>query len=446
MATTPEQWLPILAKRLDARMPEILRLRMYSTDGNAPMPEMGKNTKESWEAFQKKARTNYGGLGCQSLAGRIVPKGVRVGTSRTSPAVEALKIVWRDNRLDVVFADAIMNMLSVRVGYLVVGTRGGKPIITSEAPEKVITAPDPAQPWRSRAAMRAWRDPDVDRDYALVWVPGMRQRFSRSVKTDTGTIRGTIAGDWEPDGEAEVYDGPVPVYALENENGMAEFEPHIDVIDRINLGKLQRLVVTAYQAFKARALKNLPDKDEQGNDIDWGKRLDFAPGALIDLPEGIDVWESQAVDITPLLSGEKQDARDFAAVMRTPIDVFLPEGQNQSAAGAANAHKGEIQKAKNRIQRARGPMEGSLLDALRILGLDEGETIQVLFESPEHVSITEKAAAAAQAKAAGKSLRWIAKNIWGMSPDEIDEEEADLAAEQLQTLALTGAAGVGTEL
>lgn len=445
MATTPEEWLPILAKRLDSRMPEILTLRQYSTDGNAPMPEMGKNTKASWQAFQKKARTNYGGLGCQSLAGRIVPKGVRVGTSRTSEANDALRVVWRDNRLDVVFADAIMNMLSVRVGYLVVGTREGRPIITSEPPEKVITAPDPAQPWRSRAAMRAWRDPDLDRDFALVWVPGQRQRFTRPVKTETGTIRGTIAGDWVPDGEPEVYDGPVPVYALDNENGMAEFEPHIDVIDRINLGKLQRLVVTAYQAFKARALKGLPEQDENGNDIDWGKRLDFAPGAVIDFPEGIDVWESQAVDITPLLSGEKQDARDFAAVMRTPIDVFLPEGQNQSAAGAANAHKGEIQKAKNRIQRARGPMEGSLLDSLRILGLDEGETIQVLFESPEHVSLTEKAAAAAQAKAAGKSLRWIAKNIWGMSPDEIDEEEADLAAEQLQTLALTGAPGGGTE-
>lgn len=446
MATTPEEWLPILAKRMDARMPDIVRLRQYSTDGNAPMPEMGQNTKDSWKAFQKKARTNYGGLGCQSLAGRIVPKGVRVGAERTGPAIDAVRLVWRDNRLGVVFSDAIMNMLSVRYGYLVVGMRDGQPIITSEPPEKVITAPDPAQPWRSRAAMRAWRDDDEGKDYALVWVRGERQRFSRPVKTDSGTIRGMVAGGWAPEGDVEQYDGPVPVYALENENGMAEFEPHIDVIDRINLGKLQRLVVTAYQAFKARALKNLPDKDEEGNDIDWGKRLDFAPGALIDLPEGIDVWESTAVDITPLLSGEKQDARDFAAVMRTPIDVFLPEGQNQSAAGAANAHKGEIQKAKNRIERARGPMEAALLDALRILGLDTGETVQVLFESPEHVSMTEKAAAAAQAKAAGKSLRWIAKNIWGMTPDEIDEEESDLAAEQLQALALTGATSGGESI
>ncbi len=57
--------------------------------------------------------------------------------------------VWRDNRLDVVFADAISNMLTTSVGYLITGVRDGQPIITSEKPEQVITAPDPTQPWRA---------------------------------------------------------------------------------------------------------------------------------------------------------------------------------------------------------------------------------------------------------------------------------------------------------
>jgi hypothetical protein len=438
MAVTPEEWLPILAKRLDDRLPRILRLRQYS-NGDAPMPEMGKNTKASWQAFQKKSRTNYGGLACQSLAGRIVPLGVQVGSSATGPEVDALRRVWRDNRLSVVFRDAVRTMLNVSVAYLITGVRDGDPIITSEPPERVITAPDPVQPWRARAALKAWRDTDASLDYALVWVPGVRQRFKRSVKTESGTIRGTVAGDWELDGEPEVYTGPVPVYILENEDGLAEFEPHIDVIDRINLGKLQRLVVTAYQAFKARALKGLPEQDEDGNDIDWGKRLDFAPGALIDLPSEIDVWESEAVDIRSLLDGEKVDARDFAAVMQTPIDVFIPD--NQSAAGAKNAHKGEIQRAKDRTDRVKAPMEASLLTALRVLGLDTEHTVDVRFEPPEYVSTLEKANAATAAKAAGKSQRWISENIWGMSPDEIGKEEADLAAEQLQAVTLAGVIG-----
>jgi hypothetical protein len=441
MPATPDEWLAVLAKRLDKRQPRILLNRRYST-GDAPMPEMGKNTKASWEAFQKKARTDMGGLLCSSLAGRVIPNGVRVGDSAENPAAGALRKVWRDNRLAVVFADAIWNVLSTSYGYLITGIRDGEPIITSEPPEQTITAPDPVQPWRSRAALKAWRDEDLDTDFAYVWVPGLRQRYRRSTKTESGSIRGTVTGGWETDGEPETYVGSLPVFELVNANGVAEFEPHVDVIDRINLDKLQRLVITAMQAYKQRAMKGgLPEQDLEGNDIDWAKVLEPAPGALWDLPEGIDVWESQDTDIRPLLDGEKTDLRDFAAVTQSPIDVFIPDGQNQSATGAANVHKGEIQKAKDRIARVSAPMEGALLAALRILGLDDGSTVQVLWEPPEHVSLSEKAASAAQAKAGGKSQRWIDEHIWGMSPDEIAQEEADRAIEQLQSAILVGNGG-----
>ncbi|MET0716403.1 MAG: phage portal protein [Mycetocola sp.] len=440
MASTPEEWLALLTKKLDARQPKIARLRQYST-GNAPMPEMGKNTKASWEAFQKKARTDMGGLLCSSLAGRMVPNGVRVGDVSASPAITALQKVWRDNRLAVVFADAIWNALSVSYGYLVTGIRDGEPMITSEQPEQMIVAPDPVQPWRSRAALKAWRDEDAEVDYAYVWVPGMRQRYTRKSKNEGGSYRNTSQGGWEPQGEPETYAGPLPVYELANAHGVAEFEPHIDVIDRINLGKLQRLVVTAMQAYKQRAMKGgLPEKDEEGNDIDWAKVFEPAPGALWDLPIGIDVWESQSTDIRPLLDGEKTDLRDFAAVTQSPIDVFIPDGQNQSATGAANVHKGEIMKAKDRIARFTAPMEGALLAALRILDLDDGSTVQVLWEPPEHVSLSEKSSAAKLAKDAGKTQRWIDQHIWGMRPDEIAQEESDRAEEQLAAAILVGAA------
>lgn len=445
MTTTPDEWLPILTKRLDDRQPRIAKLRGYS-NGNAPMPEMGKNTRASWVAFQKKARTDMGGLACASLAGRTVPNGLRIGDQRDSPALTALRRVWRDNRLNVVFADAIWNMLSVSVGYLITGTRDGEPVITSEQPEQVITAGDPAQPWRARAALKAWRDQDDVFDYAYVWVPGIRQRYKRKAKDTHGKLIPAASGQWEHDGEPETYVGALPVFALQNFNNQAEFEAHTDVIDRINLGKLQRLVITAMQAYKQRAMKGgLPDKDDDGNDIDWSKTFEPAPGALWDLPEGIDVWESQNVDITPLLKGEESDARDFAAVLRTPLSVFIPSGANQSAEGAANAKEGEINKAKDRIARATAPMEGSLLSALRILGLDDGSTVQALWQPPEHVSFSEKTQAAALAKAAGMSARWIAQNIMGMSPDEIAQNESDIAEEQLAAATLMGVAGGGID-
>lgn len=436
MATTPDEWLPILTQRLDARQSSIRTNRRYA-NGDAPMPEMGQNVRESWKAFQKKARTNLGGTLCDSVAGRIVPVGVEVGDSSDGELVAAARRVWRNNRLDVVFPDAVWNALSTRVGYLVVGTRDGAPIITSEDPEQVITAPDPAQPWRARAALKAWRDLDADRDFAIVWAAGVKKTWSRKSTNDNGTPRSTAVGDWDEALE-ETFVGPVPVYALENAHGVAEFEPHIDLIDSINLGKLQRLVITAMQAFKQRAVKGgLPDQDEEGNDIDWAKVFDPAPGALWDLPEGIDIWESQQTDIRPLLDGEKADFRNFAAVTRTPIDVFLPE--NQSATGAANAHKGEIQKAKDRIARFGAPMEAALLNALQIVGMDTEQTVQVLFANPEHVSLGEKTAAAAAAKNAGMSRRWISQNIMGMTPDEIARNETDLAEEMLSAAILVGA-------
>ena len=432
---TPDEYLPLLTKRLDSAQKRIALNRRYST-GDAPMPEMGQNTKASWVAFQKKARTDFGGLTCRSLAGRIIPNGVRVGETSTGEGVLAARKIWRDNRLGVVFADAIWNMLSVSRGYLVTGVRDGLPIITSELPEQVITIPDPVQKWRARAALRAWRDTETGFDHAWVRIPGVQQNYIRKSAKANGMARDMVSGaDWVQFGPPQLHDGGVGVFVLDNYLDVAEFEPHIDIIDRINMGKLNRLVITAMQAFKQRAIKGgLQKQDEDGNDIDWAGMFEPAPGALWDLPEGIDIWESAPTDIRPLLEGEKEDARDFAGTTQTPIDVFIPDGQNQSATGAANSQKGEISKAKDRIERASAGMSAALLDALRIMGLDDGSTVDVLFEAPAHVSLNEKMLAATQAKAAGMSDRWIARNIMNMTPDEIAENEADLADQGLSAL------------
>ena len=166
MPTTPEEWLPLLTKKLDERQPRIAELRRYAK-GDAPLPEMGRNLRASWEAFQRKARTDMAGTLCESMAGRIIPRAVTVGSAENAQVLAARK-VWRNNRLDVVFDEAIYNALSVSVGYLIVGTRAGQPIITSEDPEMVITEPDPAQPWRALAALKAWRIEQDGLDFAIV--------------------------------------------------------------------------------------------------------------------------------------------------------------------------------------------------------------------------------------------------------------------------------------
>lgn len=449
MPTTPEEWLPILAKKLDARARHTKRLRSYC-DGNAPLPEMGQNLRASWEAFQKKSRINYGGLAVWALKRRIRPRGVRLADNPA--ALAAAQRIWRDNRLTIQFGAAIVDRLEATVGYLAVGrSQDGKAVITREKPELFFAITDAVQTWRAKQTIKVWRDEIDGKDYAWVGVFGQRQKFVRDSKVNGVTYERAFSNDWVPalNGDEqpiiESYDGDPPVIVLERPSHQALIEPHLDLIDSINLGKLQRLVITAMQAFKQRALKKsangaeLPAEDDDGNDIDYRKLFEPAPGALWDLPEGIDIWESEAIDIRPLLEGEKADARTFAAVTTTPVSVFIPDGQNQSAEGAANAKEGHITLAEDEIDDIAPGLALAIVYGLRFEGVDLGDsTVELDFAPPALVSLSEKYAAAAQAKGAGLARKTILRTVLGMTPDEIKQDEVDLADEQLAAFMLTG--------
>lgn len=55
----------------------------------------------------------------------------------------------------------------------------------------------------------------------------------------------------------------------------------------------------------------------------------------------------------------------------------------------------------------------------------------MLFKPPDQVSLTEKYAAALQARNAGESWASIARNILGYSPEQIAQDALDRAQEQL---------------
>lgn len=457
---TPEEWLPVLAQRLDRRAPEISRLRSY-TDGNAPLPEMGPNTRATWLAFQKKSRTNFGGIACQSHANRIRWRGVRVGDDAQSEVSLAARRIARDNRLAMQISDAVWDMLTARTGYLVAGVDDGRALITAERPEQFYAEPDPVRPWRTRAALKVWRDTVAQIDYALVWVIGGRQRFTRASYTMAAgstdkIVRSVSSGGWVADGPLEPYDGNPPVWIFDRRDGMGLIEPHLDLIDRINLGKLQRLSTSAIQAFKQRALKrneqaggeSLPETDPQtGQKIDWSAALEAAPGALWDLPIGIDIWESGSTDIRPLLDGEKHDAREFSAVTGTSVSTILPDSANQSATGAMATTQQQVDACVADIERIRLAVAACILVSLRIEGYDVNETIEADFENPAWVTLAEMWDAYSKAIASGMSVPTAQKQILGWSQDQIDEDERnrrrEAARAALETLAPAASAAEG---
>lgn len=404
---------------------------------------MGRNLRASWEKFQKKARLNYGGLVVRSLKNRIRYNGVRVGAGGSDdPATIAAKRIARDNRLVTQIGLAVEDRLQVGVGYLVVGRSvEGQAVVTREKPEFFVAETDPLQPWKALAAMKVWRDKAAGVDYALVWADGQRQRYARQSRKDGVEWKRATSDTWAQFGDAETYAGAPPVVVLERPDGVALLEPHLDAIDAINLGKLNRLVITAMQAFRQRGLKQadgkgLPDKDADGNDIDYSKIFEPAPGALWELPEGIDVWESESVDIRPILEGEKADRRDFAAVTSTPLSAFAPEGENQSAEGAANAKEGHVALAQDEIDDIKAGIAMVFVHALRVENVDlEGKTVEVDFAPPALVSLSEKYAAAQMAMTSGaQSRRSVQRDILGMSPDQIAQDEIDRAAEVMTNL------------
>lgn len=446
---TPEEWLPVLTKRLDDRRPRIDLLRSY-TNGNAPLPEMGRNVRVAWERFQRKARTNFGDLIVEALAERLIPNGVRVGQATTDD--DTARRIWRENRMDVAVADTIRDMLAVSVGYMVVGRDPftGRPVVTSEQPEFMYAATDPLRPWVARAVVKVWRDLDESADFAYVWAGGKRQKFTRPMFE---TVRGKqklitrAAGSWTAvDEEPASYSGNPPVVVFENHSGVGEFEPHTDLIDRINLVILQRLVTIAMQAFRQRAIKgNLPEtvQDASGTakKVDWAAVFSPAPGALWELPEGLEIWESQesSQSIQAMLNAVKDDIRDLSAVSRTPLPMVAPEGANQSAAGAEFSKEGLVMKAKDRIARIMPSLSEVMTIAMRVENPDFADTVTVGFMDPTWVSYSEKYAAAVQAKNVDIPFRWRAINILGFSADEVDLMEVEAAAQEL-TLAATPAA------
>lgn len=445
MATpvTPEEWLGPLSTHLDEARPRIDLLRSY-TDGNAPLPEAGKNIKAAWSAFQKTARNNVGDLIVEAPAERIICSSLSVAGGREDD--DEARRIWVDNRMAIALGDTVRDMLTVGVGYMVVGNDNGRPVITSERPEQMYAATDPLRPWIARAGIKVWRDRDAGMDYAYVWADGERQKFERKSHDDRPKAENQLwtrnYGDtWEIAGEPQKFDGPVPIYVFQNHRDMGEFEAHTNVIDRINKDVLDRLVTSAMQAFRRRYLEGgLPKTDESGNPIDYSAIFEAAPGAVWDLPEGVTLKETQesAQSIMAMLSAEKDDLRSLAADTRTPLPMLVPEGQNQSAAGAQAAKEGLVTKTKDRIERVKAPLASVMTRAMQIAVPGFESVVEPSFIDPTFVTIQEKYEANLAAKSGDVPWRTRMTDILGFPGPKVDAMQTEREEEQLSLALFAG--------
>ena len=219
-----------------------------------------------------------------------------------------------------------------------------------------------------------------------------------------------------------------------------EYEPYLDLIDRINHMILQRLIIATTQAFKQKWLKgDFPTHDSDGNEIDYNGLFESAPGAMWMLPEDASIGELGQTDTNDILAAVRADIQDFAAVTRTPMHYLNSEGANQSAEGAALSREGLVFKTEDRIARATVGWSKVMSLMFRYTGdsvRSELLDLEPIWETPERYSLSERADANSKFQDIPFSSRMTL--VGQFSPAEIAEMEVERAGEAILTEALLG--------
>lgn len=458
---SPGWWLHWLSRKLINRNGEISDL-FDRYENTQKIPDSLKDAPESARRFFKAARTAFGEMIVKS-----VKYPLKVSTVLTAVDSGDLgdSVAWRifsgsgmEEETDDVHRLAVLAGDSY--GIIQWHEASGKWRYTSEDPRQVITQHDPTVQSEVLAAAKFYHDAIRGQARAILWTTDRTYHAYREQATNYAYARFGASWTWDPDYggadgvERENYPGVsrVPVFRYRNEEGVGEFKRHLPILDRIDHMVLDGMTIATYQAFKQRAIKvnskDMPEYDPKtGHKIDYDEIFSADPGALWRIPESADIWESGQVDLTPVWTGIDKAIQQLAAVTFTPLAMFAPEGQNQSAAGSSFAREGRTFKIEDRQDRF-GQTHAKALALLFALNDDEDranpEDIEIVWRPAERHSMTEKTAALINSG----SMPWQARmeEIMQLSPRKIERmkrmrEEDALFEAVLAEPAATGPAG-----
>jgi hypothetical protein len=480
---SPGWWLTRLFNLLNDRHRRDRLQRLYNYHrGHAPLPQGAENAREAFEAFQKKARSNFAELIVSAMSERMTPTGFRTALDDDATGDAEVGQLWVRAGLDVSSADVHDLMLALGEAFVIVGPvdeETAAPIVTCEDPRTMVCEPDPVNPRRLLAALKVLHDDTTNEDRAYLYLPGavlvaVRENAAAPTPSNQVPGSGVSAGSytthkaheqkpliinfdhrswsWDPQRSGKLPHERMPVVRFLNKYALGEYETHIDLLDRINHQILQRMVIATMQAFRQRAVKGLPlvyppEHPQAGTEIDYAGIFTADPAALWQLPATAEMWESAPGDLSQILSAVKDDLQHLAAVTRTPMHMLSPAGENQSAEGASLSREGLVFKVEDRIARTSFPwaqvMSLALLHAGQADRADLGR-LQTIWAPAQRLSLAERADAAS--KLAGLlPPRTMLIAVFGMSPADADrtmteiEDERLLAAQYAAQLAAAGA-------
>lgn len=444
---SPFWWMKKLTDRQSKKLERLNALAAWMAN-NPPLPEGAAGWEAAYQAFYADTRTNVASLAVTSASNRLTPLGFRTGASNDDNGDVLAAEVWAANQMAVEVVDLIDWMLGLSESYTMVTPppRGSKyPVITAEDPRQVITAHDPARRMIVRAGMKTLHDPDKNLDVCYIYLPSENGGQAEAYRATKPSHRGTSWGPnfrlspkaWTWDDDLEPMGvSRVPITRFENRGGVAEYEPHLSVLRRINRITLQRMQIGEIQAFRQRAIEGLPDvyPDDYPVPELVGKKIDYegiftpGPGSLWKVPAGVKFWESQAIDLRPLLDEERMEYRNASALMGIPVSYFNPDDTNGSAEGASLQRESLLYRVEDRSTILDYGLANTMSLAFEAMGdrqrADVGQ-IETIWAPFERLSLTERFNAAVQGKAAGLANDTVRRYVLKMTPREMRQAELD---------------------
>lgn len=463
---TDDWFVTQLAEKLGAGFPRLKKLESYR-DGTFAVPiEADPAVREAYRQFASKARLTFADTIVTQTVGRLNLRGFRTAAEDDTNGDKEATRLMRANGLDVQFRDLFDKKGEHGEAFMVVGLdpETGEPIAVMRTGWQVAVMMNTVRPWIVDAAVIAAWDPVNMQDTLTLLRPGymrvaVRPGTQSAIPTDGTAWNPGVDWTWGSGAVQLGFTERVPVAKFANPRGLGEFENHIDSIDRVTEDILQRLTITAMQAFRQRAVtpgdgKPLPERypddhpDSPGEPIDYDEIYKGGPAALWFLPEGAKIWESAPTDINGLILAEAKDLEHVAAVTGTPLYALSPDA-NQSAEGSKLARDTIRTKVRDRQQRD-GQSASMLMSLLFEAAGDTAraviEAIEAMWGPMEYTTKADSAEAARAAKQAGKSQRFIDEHIFELSPEEMELEAMNLRDEQFQNALIGGGGLNGSDL
>jgi hypothetical protein len=401
--------------------------------GEPPLPTISDGWAEAVRPYVRLSRTNYADLVISAPLDRMIPLGWATAVEDDRDGDQLADRIARVNDFVAKFPETIEKMLSLGVGYMAAGRhpRREEPVLTNQDPRGCYLASDPLtdDPIASLIlSVDEWSGDELAHVHL----------YAPDGVTDVWVARrDSQAGEWAWDAKLS---GPAPgftVVEFRNRDGVGDYERHLDLLDRINDQVFRRIAIALYQAFRQRAAKNLPSHDAvTGEEIDYRQVFSADPGALWDLPEGVEMWESGVVDLTGVRMAVKDDVISLAAVTGTSLHYLTPDAAAGSAEGASTMRERMVYRTEDRRRRTDAPISKLFSAAFRLMGEDkraDALAIRTLWQPAERYSVGERASAASQAKAAGLPWAAIMTDVFSYPPSELPRLEQMRGADLLFT-------------